>query len=272
MHTARECRYRAGQPRLRSKFPLSSCTSGVGPKYIAVLTNGQSGACPLEHFGSVLLREVTSTTSRYFNAEARRTDCCASLAKQRITMPASNGHTVRRSSRVPIKVPIRVTSMEPNTQFSEIGETLVVNAHGCALRFPLKLDTGSALRLHSRGGRQATALRSCLPSHRARRTRLPTGRAARPAGKLLGVGILSRRLASCGDAGARRSAVNLKNCRLARLFCTSREAFPGLASRSRQTRGATLRRPFARHPCQTRSSLAGGSHRAPREGGGQCPA
>jgi len=47
--------------------------------------------------------------------------------------------------------------MEPDAQFSEIGETLVVSAHGCALRFPLKMDTGRALRLHSRGGRQATA-------------------------------------------------------------------------------------------------------------------
>ena len=72
-------------------------------------------------------------------------------------MPASNGHTLRRSSRVPVKVPIRVTSMEPNAKFSEICETLVVSAHGCALRFPLKLDAGSALQLHSRGGRQATA-------------------------------------------------------------------------------------------------------------------
>lgn len=72
-------------------------------------------------------------------------------------MPASNAQTVRRSSRVPVKVPIRVTSMEPNAQFSEVCETLVVSAHGCALRFPMKLDTGSALRLHSRGGRQATA-------------------------------------------------------------------------------------------------------------------
>jgi hypothetical protein len=79
-------------------------------------------------------------------------------------MPASNGHTVRRSSRVPVKVPIRVTSMEPNAQFSEVCETLVVSAHGCALRFPLKLDTGSALRLHSRGGRQATAyVVACQP-------------------------------------------------------------------------------------------------------------
>jgi len=72
-------------------------------------------------------------------------------------MPASNAHAVRRSSRVPVKVAIRVTSMEPNAQISEVCETLVVSAHGCALRFPLKLDTGSALRLHSRGGRQATA-------------------------------------------------------------------------------------------------------------------
>ena len=73
-------------------------------------------------------------------------------------MPAPNGHTViRRSSRVPIQVPVLVTSMEPNTQFSEICETLVVSAHGCALRLPLKLDTGSTLRLHGRGGQQATA-------------------------------------------------------------------------------------------------------------------
>jgi hypothetical protein len=72
-------------------------------------------------------------------------------------MPASNAHTARRSSRVPVKVPIRVTGMEASAQFSEICETLVVSAHGCALRFPLKLGAGSALRLHSREGRQATA-------------------------------------------------------------------------------------------------------------------
>lgn len=72
-------------------------------------------------------------------------------------MSASNGHALRRSSRVPINVPIRVTSLEPDTQFSEMCETLVVNAHGCALRVPMKLDAGRALRLHNRGGRQATA-------------------------------------------------------------------------------------------------------------------
>ncbi len=72
-------------------------------------------------------------------------------------MPASNGHALRRSSRVPANVPIRVTSLEPSAQFSEVCETLVVSAHGCALRFPTKLKAGSALRLHRRDGRQAVA-------------------------------------------------------------------------------------------------------------------
>jgi hypothetical protein len=72
-------------------------------------------------------------------------------------MPASTAHTVRRSSRVPVQVPVRVTSLEPSPKFSGICETLVVSAHGCALRFPIKLDTGSALRLKSRGGRQTLA-------------------------------------------------------------------------------------------------------------------
>ena len=72
-------------------------------------------------------------------------------------MSASNGLALRRSSRVPITVPIRVTGLEPDAHFSEMGETLVVNAHGCALRFPMRLDEGSALRLYNRGGRQAVA-------------------------------------------------------------------------------------------------------------------
>jgi len=56
-----------------------------------------------------------------------------------------------------VNVPLRVTSLEPNGQFSEVCETLVVSAHGCALRFPIRLHAGSALRLHTREGRQTTA-------------------------------------------------------------------------------------------------------------------
>jgi iron-sulfur cluster repair protein YtfE (RIC family) len=79
-------------------------------------------------------------------------------------MPSANGHALRRSSRVPIQLPIHVTSLEPNAKFSDVCETLVVNAHGCAFRFPFPLNAGSALQLHSRDGREATAhVVACLP-------------------------------------------------------------------------------------------------------------
>lgn len=79
-------------------------------------------------------------------------------------MPASKAHTIRRSSRVPIHLPVHVTSLEPNAPFSEVCETLVVSAHGCALRFPIPLDAGSALHLHSKEGRQITAyVVTCQP-------------------------------------------------------------------------------------------------------------
>jgi len=79
-------------------------------------------------------------------------------------MPASNHRVSRRSSRVPAHVPVRVTSLEPNGQFSEVCETLVVSAHGCSLRFPIRLSSGIPLRLHSREGQEVTAyVVGCLP-------------------------------------------------------------------------------------------------------------
>ena len=71
--------------------------------------------------------------------------------------------TLRRSSRVPTAVQILVTSLE-GTHFSEVCETLVVNAHGCAILTRVKLDTGVPLNLHSKDGRETTAhVVSCHP-------------------------------------------------------------------------------------------------------------
>jgi hypothetical protein len=71
--------------------------------------------------------------------------------------------TLRRSSRVPTALPILVTSLE-GTQFSEVCETMVVNAHGCAILSRVKLDTGVPLHLHSKEGRETTAqVVSCQP-------------------------------------------------------------------------------------------------------------
>lgn len=71
--------------------------------------------------------------------------------------------TLRRSSRVPTAVQILVTSLD-GPHFSEVCETLVVNAHGCALHTRVKLDLGVPLHLHSKDGREATAqVVSCQP-------------------------------------------------------------------------------------------------------------
>jgi hypothetical protein len=71
-------------------------------------------------------------------------------------MANSNAPTLRRSSRVPIAVPILVTSLDPRANFSEVCETLVVSAHGCAMRAPGKLEAGVPLHFHSQEGRETT--------------------------------------------------------------------------------------------------------------------
>jgi hypothetical protein len=60
--------------------------------------------------------------------------------------------TIRRSSRVPITVPIAVTSLEPSAPFSEICETLVVSAHGCAIFSPSRLEAGIPVQFRRKGG------------------------------------------------------------------------------------------------------------------------
>ncbi len=72
-------------------------------------------------------------------------------------MQNSNVPTLRRSSRVPIAVPILVTSLDPGANFSEVCETLVVSAHGCAMRASTKLEAGVPLHFHSQEGRETTA-------------------------------------------------------------------------------------------------------------------
>lgn len=70
----------------------------------------------------------------------------------------------RRSSRVPIAVPLLVTSMDPGNDFSEVCETVVVSAHGCALRSPMKVKAGVPVHLHTREGREMMArIVDCQP-------------------------------------------------------------------------------------------------------------
>lgn len=76
----------------------------------------------------------------------------------------SASSALRRSTRVPFATAIRVTSLEPSTQFSEVCQTLVVNAHGCALRSPVKFESGAPLRFQSKEGREIKGrVVACLP-------------------------------------------------------------------------------------------------------------
>src|SRR5258708_32558291 len=71
---------------------------------------------------------------------------------------------MRRSSRVPITLPIAVTSLEPSAPFSEICETLVVSAHGCAIFSPAKLEAGIPVQFRRKGGGVTKAhVVDCLP-------------------------------------------------------------------------------------------------------------
>ncbi len=64
--------------------------------------------------------------------------------------------TRRRSSRVAANVPILVTSKDPANRFSEICQTLVVSAHGCLFRSPIRVDNGAIVHFHTEEGRQNT--------------------------------------------------------------------------------------------------------------------
>ncbi len=62
----------------------------------------------------------------------------------------------RRSSRVAAHVPILVTSKDPANRFSEICQTLVVSAHGCLFRSPVRVSSGAIVHFHTEEGRQNT--------------------------------------------------------------------------------------------------------------------
>ncbi len=79
-------------------------------------------------------------------------------------MAAPNPSVLRRSSRVPMNVPILVTSVAEPHAFSEVCETLMVNAHGCSLRSSTKLDPGVPVHFQTNDGNWTMAhIVDCQP-------------------------------------------------------------------------------------------------------------
>ncbi len=56
-------------------------------------------------------------------------------------------HAIRRSTRLPLEVPVQVTSLSPEFAFSERCNTTLVNAHGCGVISPRALQMNLPVRL-----------------------------------------------------------------------------------------------------------------------------
>ena len=69
----------------------------------------------------------------------------------------------RRSTRVRARIPVQITSLDPARPVSLSGETLIVNVHGCAARFPQALEVGTPVRLQVRETEATARVAVCLP-------------------------------------------------------------------------------------------------------------
>lgn len=64
----------------------------------------------------------------------------------------------RHGTRVRAQIPVRITSLDPGTIFSEKCHTLLVNPGGCGVRFPRPLKPGMKVKVEELpGGRAVNA-------------------------------------------------------------------------------------------------------------------
>src|ERR1700674_3415341 len=68
-------------------------------------------------------------------------------------------HAIRRSTRLPLEVPVLVTSLDSAVPFSEQCNTTLVNAHGCGLIAPRALAHGIQVRLEIVSAKRHTTAR-----------------------------------------------------------------------------------------------------------------
>src|SRR5580658_257704 len=66
---------------------------------------------------------------------------------------------IRRSTRLPLEVPVLVTSLSADVPFSEQCNTTLVNAHGCGLIAPRALAHGIHVRLEIVSAKRHTTAR-----------------------------------------------------------------------------------------------------------------
>src|SRR5580700_7754265 len=65
----------------------------------------------------------------------------------------------QRSTRLPLEIPVRVTSLDPTQPFSEQCNTTLVNAHGCGLIAPCEFGHDIHVRLEIVSAQRHTTAR-----------------------------------------------------------------------------------------------------------------
>jgi hypothetical protein len=73
--------------------------------------------------------------------------------------PAKAQHAIRRSTRLPLEVPVLVTSLDTGVPFSEKCNTTLVNAHGCGLIVSRVIAQGIQVRLEIVSAKRHTTAR-----------------------------------------------------------------------------------------------------------------
>lgn len=68
-------------------------------------------------------------------------------------------HSIRRSTRLPLEIPVLVSSLNTAVSFSESCNTTLVNAHGCGLIAPRALPYGIHVRLEIVSAKRRTTAR-----------------------------------------------------------------------------------------------------------------
>ena len=68
-------------------------------------------------------------------------------------------HAIRRSTRLPLEVPVRIVSLDPEFPFSEPCNTSIVNAHGCGVIAPRAPKPGIKVRIEIVAAKRHTAAR-----------------------------------------------------------------------------------------------------------------
>src|SRR3974390_1340596 len=65
---------------------------------------------------------------------------------------------IRRTTRLPLEIPVLVSSVDPGVNFSATCQTTLVNAHGCGMISPAVIQIGTQVRIEMESAKRSTTV------------------------------------------------------------------------------------------------------------------